>query len=205
MNYQTPEIKVHPIDAELATPWILKKHYARRLPNIMFAFGMFLDSELSGIVTFGSPASPFLTKGIAGEKNKHLVLELNRLIVEKGKPSILISKSLGMLPRPRIVVSYADTKMTHVGYVYQASNWIYTGCSKERTDMFSDGHSRHNKGDKSLRQPRSAKHRYVYLVGSTKQKKYLRKCLNYFSEAYPKGEVKHYDTGGDIPRQMLLI
>ena len=171
----------------------------------MFAFGMFNRLNLIGVVTYGSPASPHLTTGIAGPENKNKVIELNRLIVEGGKPSMLISRSLKMIPGPRIVVSYADTGMSHVGYVYQASNWIYTGCSKERTDMLSDGHARHNKGDKTLRQHRSAKHRYVYLVGSKKEKKYLRKCMKYIPEPYPKGQVKHYDTGGNIPKQMLLI
>jgi hypothetical protein len=199
------KVQVRPIDSELACPWILKKHYARRLPNIMYAFGMFIDANLTGVITYGSPASPSLTTGIAGPQNKHLVMELNRLIVEEGKPSMLISRSLRMIPGPRIVVSYADTEMSHIGYVYQASNWIYTGCSKERTDMLSEGHARHNKGDKTLRQHRSAKHRYVYLVGSQKEKKYLRKCMKYMPEPYPKGQVKHYDTGGNIPKQMLLI
>ena len=80
------KIAIRPIDPELASPWITRKHYARRLPNIMFSFGMFADSDLVGIVTYGSPASPNLTVGIAGEENKHLVLELNRLFVEDGIP-----------------------------------------------------------------------------------------------------------------------
>jgi len=197
--------QVRPIDSELATPWILKKHYAKRLPSISYAFGLFIGVDLSGVITYGSPASPQLTTGIAGPENKHLVIELNRLVLEQGIPSMLISQSLKMLPRPRIVVSYADTGMSHIGYVYQASNWIYTGCSKERTDMLSDGHARHNKGDKTLRQHRSAKHRYVYLVGSHKVRKHLKKCLNYQTEPYPKGDVKHYDTSVSIPKQMLLI
>jgi hypothetical protein len=40
-----------------------------------------------------------------------------------------------MLPKPTIVVSYADTAMGHIGYIYQASNFLFTGTTKERTDM----------------------------------------------------------------------
>ena len=29
------------------------------------------------------------------------------------------------------MVSYADSGMNHCGYIYQATNWIYTGATKE--------------------------------------------------------------------------
>ena len=73
-----------------------------------------------------------------------------------------------------ILISYADTKMNHTGYIYQATNWIYTGKTKERTDIgFEDGkHSRHyNKGiDYTNRKFRSSKHRYIYFIGQLKNK-----------------------------------
>jgi len=201
-------MKVQAIDNETATPWILKKHYAHRLPSISYSFGMYnKTNELIGVVTYGTPASPYLCSGICGGRFKSLVLELNRLVVDEGIPSYLISQSLKQIPSPRIIVSYADTDMNHVGIVYQASNWIYTGCTKERTDMFAgEGkHSRHNKGDKSIRQKRSAKHRYVYFVGSKTQKKLFLNNLNYPVLAYPKGTPSRYDASHPIPKQMVLI
>jgi hypothetical protein len=204
----TKTMKVQTIDTETATPWILKKHYAHRLPSISYAFGLFnLGNELTGIVTYGVPANPFLCSGLCGEEHKSLVLELNRLVVDSGIPSFLISHSLKQIPSPRIVVSYADTDMNHVGYVYQATNWIYTGCTKERTDIFSgDGkHARHHLGDKTKRQRRSAKHRYVFFVGSKTQKKSFRERLNYHVLPYPKGQSLKYDASFPIPKQMALI
>jgi len=201
-------MKVQTIDNETATPWILKKHYAHRLPPISYSFGMYnKTNELIGVVTYGTPANPYLCSGICGERFKSLVLELNRLVIDEGIPSYLISQSLKQIPSPRIIVSYADTDMNHVGYVYQASNWVYTGCTKERTDMFAgEGkHSRHNKGDKSIRQKRSAKHRYVYFVGSKTQKKLFLNNLNYPVLAYPKGTPSRYDASHPIPKQMALI
>ena len=201
-------MKVQVIDNVTATPWILKKHYAHRLPSISYSFGMYSKTnELIGVVTYGTPASPYLCSGICGERFKSLVLELNRLVVDEGIPSYLISQGLKQIPSPRIIVSYAYTDMNHVGYVYQASNWIYTGCTKERTDMFAgEGkHSRHNKGDKSIRQKRSAKHRYVYMVGSKTQKKLFLNNLNYPVLAYPKGTPSRYDASHPIPKQMVLI
>ena len=39
-----------------------------------------------------------------------------------------------MLP-PLIIVSYADKGQNHNGYIYQATNFLYTGATKERTDI----------------------------------------------------------------------
>ena len=78
----------------------------------------------------------FLCKGIAGEKNKHLVIELNRLVLKnnkKNEASRLIGASFKLLPKPKIIVSYADTQQNHLGVVYQATNFLFTGTTKPRT------------------------------------------------------------------------
>ena len=61
-------------------PFLLNIHYARRMPCIQYAYGLFENNLLIGIVTFGQPASPALCKGLAGEENRKKVLELNRLV-----------------------------------------------------------------------------------------------------------------------------
>jgi hypothetical protein len=202
-------MKVMPIKPFEAEPWILQKHYAKRMPQIIHAFGLY-DTKLVGIVTYGLPASPFLCMGVCGPENKEIVLELNRLCVEDGlknAASMLVGQSLQMLPKPSIVVSYADTAMNHVGYVYQATNFLFTGTTKERTDMAgSDGkHSRHNLGNIANRIDRSSKHRYVFLLGNKKEKKYLLHSLRYEVLPYPKGETKKYDAGQTVKTQDLLF
>ena len=47
-------------------------------------------------------------------------------------------------------------------------------------------HSRHHLGDKTKRIFRSAKHRYVYVIGNKKDKKKLFKELKYPILNYPK-------------------
>jgi hypothetical protein len=148
--------------------------------------------------------------GVCGPENKDIVLELNRLCIEDGlknAASMLVGQSLQMLPKPSIVVSYADTEMNHVGYVYQATNFIFTGTTKERTDMAGlDGkHSRHNFGDSENRINRSAKHRYIYFVGSRKQKQTLKDQLRYEIHPYPKGESEKYNAGNSVKTQELLF
>jgi hypothetical protein len=202
-------MKVLPIKSEEAVPWILKKHYAKRLPSISYAFGLYEDNELKGIVTFGMPASNSLCEGVCGVENKHLIIELNRLCLQdntKNQASFLVSNAIRLLPKPMIIVSYADTAQGHIGYVYQATNFLFTGTTKERTDMDAgEGkHSRHGT-DPSIRKFRSAKHRYVYIHGSKTQKAKLLKDLNYEIQQYPKGEIKRYDSGAKVITQQLLF
>ena len=185
------EYSVREISYQETLPWILDIHYAKRVPSISWAFGLYRDDELVGIITYGKPASAPLCKGIAGEENKCKVWELNRLALKdniKNEASILISKSLKMLPQELIIVSYSDMAQDHLGFVYQATNWLYTGATKPRTDMYSSaGHSRHHDGDRSKRVFRSSKHRYVTFTGGKLQKKNLKKILRYkVYEEYPK-------------------
>ena len=175
--------------------WLLHKHYAKRIPSISWAFGLY-DSYLEGVCTFGKPASPSLCIGVCGEKNSSKVYELNRLVINdkcpKNTASYFVSKCLKMLPNHLILVSYADTEMSHIGKVYQATNWIYTGATKERTDIGTDSNSHSRHYDKNLdystnRKFRSSKHRYVYFTGKEYE-------LNYPVKPYPKGKSKRYDA-----------
>ena len=175
-------------------PFILDIHYAGRMPSISYAFGLFEESDLVGIVSFGSPASAPLCRGIMGESEKSKVIELNRLVLlnnKKNEASFLVSRAIKLLPRPKVIVSYADTAHGHSGYVYQACNFLFTGTSKPRTDIApKDGkHPRHHLGDTSKRVNRSAKHRYVYIHADRREKKRLLSLLRYpIFNKYPKEE-----------------
>lgn len=94
-------------------PFVLGIHYARRMPCVQYAYGLFEEDKLLGVVTFGQPASPWLCRGVAGEENRKNVIELNRLVFlpeanGKNHASMLVGKALKMLPRGLFVVSYAD-------------------------------------------------------------------------------------------------
>lgn len=184
-------------------PFLLNIHYARRMPCITDAFGLFVDGEMIGVITYGIPASHPLCIGIAGEENQYNVLELNRLVIKpeyngKNYASFLVSHSLKMLPNHTYVVSYADTSWSHVGYVYQATNFLYTGLSAKRNDTYQPNglhpraYDKNNHSD--LYQTRSRKHRYVYLVGDKRTKKQMLKELKYkIIPKYPKGDEVRYD------------
>ena len=72
-------LKISPITREQCSYFILHIHYAKRFPSISFAFGMFSENTLIGIITYGSPASYPLRKGIAGDFYTQDIIELNRL------------------------------------------------------------------------------------------------------------------------------
>lgn len=118
---------------------------------------------------------------------------------EKNYASYLVAHSLKKLPNKTFVVSYADTAWTHVGYIYQATNFLYTGMSAKRNDTYQPGGLHPRAYDKNhhsnLKQTRSAKHRYVYLVGDKRTKKQMLKELRYpIISEYPKGDEQRYDT-----------
>ena len=215
------------ITANEAAPWLLSIHYAKRMCPISFAFGAFKGSLMIGVVTFGVPSSAPLRDGIAGKEWSSKVLELNRLCCnnEKNIASILVGRSIKMLPSPSIIVSYADTAQGHIGYVYQATNFIYTGLSAKRTDWKVKGMEhlhgatiadrsrgiknraqwmRETYGDDFYLEERSRKHRYVYLHGNKRQRKEMKMALKYDKEPYPKGDSARYEISSVIETQSAL-
>jgi hypothetical protein len=215
---------VLPIKNEESYPWLLEKHYAKRIPQIMFAFGLYEQNQLVGIVTYGIPPSPTLCVGICGKEWADKVLELNRLCLQdnnKNQSSFLVSNSIKLLPKPSIIVSYADTAQGHVGYVYQATNFIYTGLSHSQIIWNVKGEkNKHSKtlsyginlkqlkekhGNNLYATERSRKHRYIYFHGDKKQKKTMRNLLKYDVLQYPKGDSQRYDSGNLVPTQNLLF
>lgn len=189
----------------------MPKHYAGRKPQVTRAFGWYEDDKLIAVCTFGKPASPQLCDGICGKEFSSSVYELNRLVrIEDfdGQLSQFIAGCLRELKKENwIVVSYADSGMTHHGYIYQASNFLYTGCTKQRTDRYVEGkHSRHADFDnpKGIRQVRTAKHRYVYFCTSDKKlKRQWKEALNYPILPYPKGDNENYELG-QVYSQVLI-
>jgi hypothetical protein len=212
-------MKVIPIKSEETYEWCLKKHYAHRIPQIVHAFGLYDDNNiLSGICTFGIPASPFLCMGICGKEHETIVLELNRLCINEGMPkntaSFFISQCFKLLPQNRILVSYADSGQNHNGYIYQATNWIYTGLSAKRTEVYDmDNINRHSKSVCESKnentnlgvRDRSRKHRYIFFLGNRWFKKDMIKKLKYKQEPYPKGDNKRYDASYNPQVQQLLF
>ena len=206
--HTSEEKYVRRISYEETKPFLLKIHYARRMPCITDAFGLFVSGKLIGVVTYGVPASNPLCIGICGKEYKDYVKELNRLCIlpeynGKNYASFLVGRSLKMLENGTIVVSYADTGWGHYGYIYQATNFIYTGLSAKRNDAYQPNglHPRaYDKNNHSeFMQTRNPKHRYIYFCGDKRTRKKMLNLLKYPIKPYPKGDDVKYDVNDPKP------
>ena len=202
-NIEVNDYLITKIPYEDTKDYILNIHYAKRMPSITYAFGLYEKGVLVGVVCYGSPASQSLCKGIAGQEHRSDVLELNRLVLKnnkKNEASILVSASFKLLPKPKIIVSYADSEQNHLGTVYQATNFLYTGLSDKHKEWRMIGNNLHSKNvckiytlserksnpDKFIQIERPRKHRYLYFLGNKTQKKLYKKDLKYKLQEYPK-------------------
>jgi hypothetical protein len=206
--------KIKVISYKLAMELVVKHHYLHRKCPCSQAFGLFEYCEnnndlfskerIVGCVIYGTPSSSPLRKGLCGIEESFNVIELTRLWIEDNTPknteSFLIGNTIKLVNK-EIVVSYAEIQQGHLGIVYQATNWIYTGLSAKRTNWTIEGVDKHCQtiadkytaneirekyGDKFKLVDRPRKHRYVYFNASKKRKKELLNKLKYKIEPYPK-------------------
>lgn len=203
---------IHPIDYRTAMELIVREHYLHRKAPCSVAFGLFMGEELKGVVCYGTPSSAPLRSGLAGPENASNVVELTRLWVCDSVPrngeSFLIGRTVGKAGK-EIVVSFADTQQGHLGIVYQATNWIYTGLSAKRTNWTIEGMDKHCQtladkytaaeirekyGDRFSLQERPRKHRYVFINAKGRRRVELLAALRYKQQPYPK--VANPDDAG---------
>lgn len=107
-------------------------HYAKRVPVNTIGYNIYNNQdEWCGVVLFGTGANIHI--GCEYELPQGGVLELVRVALN-GKQectSQAVAMSLKQLhkdcPLVQLIVSYADCDQNHLGTIYQATNWIYTG------------------------------------------------------------------------------
>lgn len=191
------------IEKAQATELIVKHHYLERRCLISWAFGIIRDGETVGVCTFGKPM-PSVQVGVTGGQYLDIrfgkgrwrdVFELNRLWIDDSVTDHCIESKfaawcLRQLKRENpnlILISYADGSITnpvtgknHVGVVYMAGGWIYTGLSTPWVDISIKGKDHRSvpkkmQGEKignrrtwagisTIRKKRSRKHRYVMFL-----------------------------------------
>jgi hypothetical protein len=173
-------------------------------------------NTLAGVVALGVGTSPLQYKNILPNIKDGEYLELTRLwspdICPKNTESRLVSLSLKSLPsRYKLIVSYADPSQGHEGIIYQATNFYYCGmtvANKSGRLIDSEGKERHQKSLNiyKIRRPEfkhmsykeiakemgwmfidnSAKHRYVMLRGSKREKAGYYRQIKHMVKPYPK-------------------
>lgn len=218
------EIYVHQIKSHEAEPWCKRKHYARRVPPISLAFGLYVDKILEGVITFGSLATPQVKNGMFDDDGINII-ELNRLCIDskvKNAASILVGRSLRLLEGPLAVISYADSGQGHIGYIYQATNFIYTGAvTAHDSEYVVGGKKVHPRtlASQGITAPKEwakennievikpkPKHRYVFFVGTKHEKAKMLNSLQYpVVSEYPKGQTSRYDCGDEVQIQHVMF
>ena len=187
---------------------IVANHYLHRKAPCSFAFGLIgkTTQQIVGVVVYGVSASSTLLKGICGPEESKNVYELTRLWIDDDVPkngeSFLIGNTLRLLDK-EIIVSFADSSQQHIGVVYQATNFIYTGLSAKFRDPKVKGlehqhHATYANGLTNLQVTekfgaenvywvdRPRKHRYVFLNAKGRRRKELISKLRYEIQPYPK-------------------
>ena len=156
------------------------------------------------------------------------------IIMKKNIGSFFISNCFKLLQKNIVLLSYADTNKNHHGYIYQATNWIYTGLGSIGTNEYvyknKEIHQRHLKKteffnrlklnyDDNLTMDENfkliggeivknkPKHRYIYILGDKKFKRKITDNFKLERLPYPKGDNKNYDTSyqPDIQQKMFQI
>lgn len=206
---------VEPITKKQAEAVMLARHYSRQRCVFWAGFGLIIDGMIEGVVIYGQP-SPQLFKHAFKDRDFRLY-ELSRLVIqtkEKNAASFLVGRSLQMLEQPCAVVSYADSAWGHVGSIYQATNWLYTGATKSHDHLYLvEGKRVHpmTLRDQGILDPKrwarenniktlppQEKHRYFYTVGNRRDRKQMHSTLRYPVLPYPKAPHTRYDDGAKV-------
>jgi len=230
---------VSSIEGKFTHEWIVNKHYAKRKPIVMYSFGLFnLNGQMVGVCVFSPAPSRFWNNGgkLFNDKHRINTMELSRLCVidnhEKNLTSFFVSSCLRLLPKPNVIISYADANNNHCGYIYQATNFIYCGLAEPKNksmDFYLLGKKYHGRNmnmeftrkilGKQYNEklhwkeniissggeilPQLPKHRYIYI--NSKHRKKLIEDMIYKPLPYPKTSNKNYDANYNTSTQLKIF
>jgi len=200
------QLLIKEIPHKLAQSIVVEKHYLHRKAPCSYSWGLYEKDQIVGVIMYGTPSSAPLRRGIAGDDEKDNVIELTRLWIDdkigKNAESYLIGNTVKKVNK-EIVVSYAEIEQGHLGTVYQACSFLYTGLSAKRTNWVVEGIDKHCQtiadkhtsaelkakyGSKFKLVPRPRKHRYVFINAKKKRRMLLLDKLKYKIQEYPTNE-----------------
>ena len=201
-------IQVRPVSVKIAKEIIVRNHYLHSLPGgTQMTFGVFLEQRLLGALALGVGA--FNSRRLVSGATHGDCICLTRLWLADDLPKNSESRVLAVVLRSlvrnttlKFVATYADPSAGHVGTIYQATGWLYTGMSEPSVlydigdgvlrNSRTLGHaygtrssryfSEHGVELKGLRQ--EAKHRYLYFLDKAWSDK-----LNVPVRPYPKSNT----------------
>ena len=196
-------------------------HYSRSLPTPpLLKIGVWENGVFVGVVIFSRGASSNIGKPYKLKQTE--ICELTRVALKKHEAptSKIVSIAIKILKKGtkiRLIVSYADSNQNHLGIIYQAGNWIYSGMT-DRTykyiDKFNNNWHGRQVSEKGFNKqygekracPRPSeckkiiqKPKYRYLMPLDEE---IRKLIEPLRKPFPKRvRSETSDTAGDQPAE----
>jgi|GEM_PF-599102 len=182
------DLEVRPIPVVVARKLLELRHYLHSLPGgTLLCFGLFAGPRLAGALTVG--AGPALAYHLVEGATRDDCATLTRLWLSDELPHNSESRAISIVLRAlrrhtalKFLVTYADPAAGHLGIIYQATNWLYSGLSEAMSMIdLGDGRVRHSRSVGQVFGTHSteyltrrglqvrlvsqvAKHRYVYFL-----------------------------------------
>jgi hypothetical protein len=187
------EIIVKVIPSKIANEFVKKYHYSGKVvPNSILHFGCFLDEQLHGVLSYGSPFRKDKVLHLVNGTNWNEMLELNRMAfndyLPKNSESRCIAISIKLIkknaPHIKWILSFSDGTQCGDGTIYRASGFYLTNIQQNNgiiklengeiraSVTFTKGNAiLKNNGKASI--PKTAEKlegfqmRYIYLIDKT--------------------------------------
>jgi hypothetical protein len=183
------EIIVKVIPAKIANEFVKKHHYSGKVvPNSILHFGCFLDEQLHGVLSYGSPMDKNKVLSLVENTKWNEMLELNRMAfndyLPKNSESRCISISIKLIkknaPHIKWILSFSDGTQCGDGTIYRASGFYLTSVKNntgQRIDLktgevfsqvtFSAHRPNQKEYWKTLKKLEGFQMRYIYLIDKT--------------------------------------
>lgn len=166
------EIIVKVITSKIAVPFVKNVHYSRTVSNTSsLHFGCFLDGNLHGVMSFGSPMDKSKVLPLVQPCKWNEMLELNRMAFDEYLPKYSESRCFSIAvklikknaPHIKWILSFADGVQCGDGMIYRASGFALTAI-KQSTQIIETP-----KGERVTRMT-------LTQVGNPKRARIMREC-----------------------------
>lgn len=206
------DMTVHPATTKDVDEFCRRYHYTAQGGNKTWRYGLWHNHTLYGIVSYNLPTRE-TCESVFGPQHHQHVWHMGRLalpdIAPRNSESRLIAGSLKLIeqhhPHVWAIATYAATDVGHIGYVYQATNAIYTGIAghttyytdptgARRSDYLAGNWISPQRATELgwTKQQGTGKHRYLYILGNRRERRIRQQMLRWPTLPYPKhntGEI----------------
>jgi len=195
-------------------------HYSRTMPKSKLAkFGVWENEKFIGAVIYGVGATYSLVKRYGLEPYQGCELVRVALTTHKTEVSRIISITLKLLknkyPGIKLVVSFADPEKGHIGCIYKAGGWIYSGMSQASNEYIYKGKRWQGRSFRNSFKGLENSQNVQIVKGSSKYRYLMpmdnetKKQIQLLAKDYPRAKNQALENpsslGGEIPTCALQL